>query len=88
MAIVQLKSYDAVVVDGVELLESQTGCIFAVLIRNLSLLPSCLPRQYEKRFEKDDKEKDRRKAREAMSDKIRLKLEFRQQVRRLSTVAP
>lgn len=36
--------------------------------------------QYEKRFEKDDKEKDRRKAREAMSDKIRMKMEFRQQV--------
>ncbi|CAM9298035.1 unnamed protein product [Ascophyllum nodosum] len=37
-------------------------------------------RKYEKRFEKDDKEKDRRKAREAMSDKIRMKMEFRQQV--------
>lgn len=36
--------------------------------------------QYEKRFEKDDREKDRRKAREAMSDKIRMKMEFRQQV--------
>lgn len=36
--------------------------------------------QYEKRFERDDKEKDRRKAREAMSDKIRMKMEFRQQV--------
>lgn len=40
----------------------------------------CLRRQYEKRFEKDDREKDRRKAREAMSDKIRMKIEFRQQV--------
>lgn len=36
--------------------------------------------QYEKRFEKDDRHKDRRRAREAMSDKIRMKMEFRQQV--------
>ncbi|CAN0498159.1 unnamed protein product, partial [Ectocarpus sp. 12 AP-2014] len=44
-------------------------------------------RKYEKRFEKDDREKDRRKAREAMSDKIQMKLEFRQQASGLSRVA-
>lgn len=43
--------------------------------------------QYEKRFEKDDREKGRRKAREAMSDKIRMKIEFRQQVGAPKTVA-
>lgn len=48
--------------------------------RTVVCLFACLPRQYEKRFEKDDREKDRRKAREAMSDKIHMKLEFRQQV--------
>ncbi|CAM9114276.1 unnamed protein product [Ectocarpus fasciculatus] len=44
-------------------------------------------RKYEKRFEKDDREKDRRKAREAMSDKIQMKLEFRQQASGSSCVA-
>ena len=48
--------------------------------RTIVCLFACLLRQYEKRFEKDDREKDRRKAREAMSDKIHMKLEFRQQV--------
>lgn len=46
----------------------------------MSPLIRCARLQYEKRFEKDDREKDRRKAREAMSGKIRMKMEFRQQV--------
>lgn len=46
----------------------------------VSFLAWLLQLQYEKRFEKDDREKDRRKAREAMSDKIQMKIEFRQQV--------
>ncbi|CAN0064529.1 unnamed protein product [Discosporangium mesarthrocarpum] len=37
-------------------------------------------RKYERKFEKEDREKERRKAREAMSDKIRMKIEFREQL--------